>query len=171
MTVGGRPVDATVTHESGDLVVVVEDATIRYSVTKPNGEKQPIPVGGSFVLLPGSEISVRMLGLASVGRSEVWVSPQGLLIGDVELENGEGSIIGVVPDDVAGGDSRLVVKSKTSTGASLVVAYGVAVQKQKSSGTSWSVVLFVIMGLAVVSGLFIPAARRRRDDEEEEELP
>ena len=166
-TIGGRPVDATVTHDDGDLVIAVDDATIRYSLTTSSGERKPIPISGVVDLEPGSEVSVRLSGLASTAKTGVWVLPSGLLLGEVELENGSGSVTGVVPEDVSGGESRLVVKSETADGEPLVVAYGVQVTEPDSAGRSWSFALLIIVGLAVVSALFIPAARRRRDDEEE----
>ena len=150
------------THEDGDLVVAIEDATIRYSVTRPNGEDQPIPVGGALTLLPGSEVSVELAGVAPAAQVEVWVVPAGLLLGEVAAANGSGSVTGIIPDEAASSESRLVVRSKTSKGQPLVVAYGVEVAEAPSTGNSWSFALFIIVGLAVLAALFLPAARRRR---------
>jgi len=77
------------------------------------------------------------------------------------MEKGEGSVTGIIPNEVASSESRLVVKSETSDGEPLVVAYGVTVADAPSSGNSWSFALFVIVGLAVLSALFLPAVRRR----------
>jgi hypothetical protein len=160
-TVGGRPVEPTVTHENGDLVVTVDDATVRYSLTGPNGQSQPIPVGGPLTLLPGTEVTVRVSGLRDEGTTEVWILPAGLRLGDATLDNGSGSVTGVIPEDAAATESRLVVTSEDETGDPVVVAYGVNVSDVPSTGNSWSTALIVIVALAILSALFLPAARRR----------
>ena len=66
------------------------------------------------------------------------------------------------------GARRIVVASQSTDNKPVVVAYGVDVASTGGSGTSWSPVLLMIVGIAVMLGLFIPAARRRRDSETSE---
>lgn len=70
---------------------------------------------------------------------------------------------GTVPADLKEGDIRVVVEAESKSGDPVVVAYGVTVvERQSSSGSSWPTVLFVVLGLALVGGFVIPAAKRRK---------
>ena len=89
-----------------------------------------------------------------------------MLLGTTRLENGAGFVEGVVDDSAPEGDRRIAVATESADGDPVVVAYGVSIAEGESSGTSWSVLLLVIVGLAVVGGLLIPAAKRRRDEDE-----
>lgn len=167
-TIGGEPVEVDVTEDDGSLVVSIDDLTLRYTIETSTGQQRRLTQGTAVTLSSGDRVRVKATGFKPTSTMTAWLVPGDLPLAEAALgTDGSGLLDGVVPSGTQSGDFRVVVSAESSQGEPVVVAYGVAVQGEKSSGASWSAVLIGIMGLAIVSGLFIPAARRRRDDEEE----
>lgn len=164
-TVAGRPATAKVDTVDGSLIVEVGGGVIKYSVKGEDGAARAIAQGEQIFLRAGDTVRVDFAGFAAQAESSAWLSPGKMLLGTTRLENGAGFVEGVVDDSAPEGDRRIAVATESADGDPVVVAYGVSIAEGESSGTSWSVLLLVIVGLAVVGGLLIPAARRRRDEE------
>jgi len=164
-TVAGRPATAKVDTVDGSLIVEVGGGVIKYSVKGEDGAARAIAQGEQIFLRAGDTVRVDFAGFAAQAESSAWLSPGKMLLGTTRLENGAGFVEGVVDGSAPEGDRRIAVATESADGDPVVVAYGVSIAEGESSGTSWSVLLLVIVGLAVVGGLLIPAARRRRDEE------
>ena len=161
----GRPATAKVDTVDGSLIVEVGGGVIKYSVKGEDGAVRAIAQGEQIFLRAGDTVRVDFAGFAAQAESSAWLSPGKMLLGTTRLENGAGFVEGVVDGSAPEGDRRIAVATESADGDPVVVAYGVSIAEGESSGTSWSVLLLVIVGLAVVGGLLIPAARRRRDEE------
>lgn len=149
------------TGDNGSVVASVGGATVTFSVTAPDGQKRPVSPESFSDLKSGDRLSISFAGFADSGRSRVWLTPGDYSLGEGDLSGGVATINGTIPDDVPEGDVRIVVSADSEEGDSLVVALGVSVVEQLSE-TSWSWLLIVIVALAVVGGLLVPAVRRRR---------
>lgn len=165
-TVAGRPATAKVDTVDGSLIVEVGGGVIKYSVKGEDGAARAIAQGEQIYLRKGDTVRVDFAGFAAQAESSAWLSPGKMLLGTTRLENGAGFVEGVVDDSAPEGDRRVAVATESADGDPVVVAYGVSIAEGESSGTSWSLLLLVIVGLAVVGGLLIPAAKRRRDEDE-----
>lgn len=153
--------------QDGSLVVAVADATVRYSVVTASGVRRLVSSGSVLTVAPGDKVTVDFAGFAAMSNATAWITPGDEQLGSATLSDGAGSVSGVVPDNVTSGERRLVVTAESAKGDPVVVAHGVAVSSDGGSDTPWSRVFIVILGLAVVAGLILPAARRRRDNDKE----
>ena len=167
---GGQPTEVVVTVQDGSLVVAVADATVRYSVVSASGVKRLVSSGSILTVAPDDKVTVDFAGFAATSNATAWITPGDQQLGSVTLADGAGSVSGVIPVSVTPGERRLVVTAESGNGDPVVIAYGVAVSNDAGSSTPWSRVFIVILGLAIIAGLILPAARRRRDDDKEEEL-
>lgn len=164
-TVGGQPAVVTVDEEDGSLVVSVAGTRVRYTILSSAGVRRAMTAGSVVALSAGDRIQVGFSGFAEETEAAAWITPDDVLLGEASLSDGTGSLEGVVPEGGTTGERRLVVTGESATGDTVVVAHGVTLAAPDSSGTSWSLVFLVIVGLGVVAGFLIPAARRRRKDE------
>ncbi|MEY4364969.1 MAG: hypothetical protein RLZZ305_313, partial [Actinomycetota bacterium] len=112
----------------------------------------------------GDALQVDFEGFGNDSTAQAWLVPGNTLIGSAMLTNGRGAVRGTVPSGASSGERRIVTRAETPMGEPVVVAYGVKVTDTGTGGAPWSRILLVVVSLAVVSGLLIPAARRRRQD-------
>jgi hypothetical protein len=166
-TVDGKPVSTDIVDDKGGIVVSVGDATVRYSIVDSSGNPRPISSSAPVDVSPGDTVTIEMSGFAPTAVASVRLTPGDTELGSTELSDGKGMFSAAIPEDDATGTRRIVVASQSTGNQPIVVAYGVNFLRSRGSGTSWSPVLLVIVGIAVTLGLFIPAARRRREDEEQ----
>ena len=161
---GGRPAVVELTERDGSVVVTVGKATVVYTVVDSTGTQRSISAASGAVLRSGDRVKVDFSGFANEAAGEVWMAPDGSKIGATELTEGRGTVEGSVPDSATDGARRIVVQSTSDDGEEVVVAYGVDLSVSDGSGPSWSLVFLVILALAAVGALIVPAARRRRSD-------
>lgn len=161
-TVDGKAVPVDIREENGSLVADVGGGRITLSFADSDGLPRRLTPGEIRSLAVGDRVRVDLAGYASGTEATAWVTPDGVALGKTTLRNGAGVVDGVVPDAVTPGERRITVATESSTGEPVVIAYGVQMAESDSTGATWSRVLFVILGLAIVAGLVIPSARRRR---------
>ena len=165
ITRDGSPTDVEVVEENGTLVVTMDGSTFTYSATGADGTAKSVSKAG-FTLAPGDSVSIAVAGLGDTSSAVAWLHPEGREVGSAVLSAGAGTVTVAFDDGVEPGDKRLVLVATDRAGRELNVTQGLRISADKSSGTSWSLVFIVIVGLAAVVAFLIPAARRRRDDEE-----
>lgn len=161
----GQPAVVTVEEDNGSLVVSVAGVRVRYTVISASGAQRSVSTASALTLSAGDRVRVDFSGFAETADAKAWITPGDVLLGEVALVDGEGSVEGVVPDDATSGQRRLVSQAESPSGKPIVVAHGVTVSASESQGASWSLVFVIIVGLAIAAGLLVPAARRRRNDE------
>jgi hypothetical protein len=166
-TLGGQPVEPEISDDGGSIVISVGEATVRYTILDSSGTRRTLSAARVVEVQPGDVVTVQLIGFATESTATSWLVPSDTVLGSTKLSNGEGMITGAVPDDARPGAHRLVTEADSRSGEPLVIAYGVNVNGNVSDGPSWSLVFLVFVGLAIVGGLLIPAARRRREDEDE----
>jgi len=154
-------VKVTVDDSSGSLVTKVEGGTVTHEIITATGEKKNLSLAIPTSWDAGDTVRISFDGFAPDSFGTVWVYPEGMTVGDVPLSDGSGSVDVKRPVDMSGDNRRLVATARSRGGADIAITYGVAVPED-SSATGWSRVLLLIVGLSVVAGLLIPAARRRR---------
>ena len=164
-TVNGAPEAATIEVSGGSLVVRVGGLIIRYTVTSPDGLPRAVSGVSAVQLFPGDSIQADFEGFGNDSTAEAWLVPGDSLIGGATLKNGRGTVRGIVPEDSPSGGHRIVTRAETPMGEPVVVAYGVMVIKNGEGSVVWSRYLVVLLGIAILFGLLIPAARRRRREE------
>lgn len=154
-----------VREQDGMLVVTVGQASVSYTVTAPDGMMRPASTASVLQLSPGDTVRIGFSGFGRGSTGKSWIAPTGVLLGQTVLADGSGEVTGTVPADTPTGERRLVTESGSGDGDPVVVAYGVTVRPAEESGSPWSRVFLVIVGIAVAAGLLVPAARRRRRDD------
>lgn len=164
-TVGGKPAVVKVSQQDGSLVVTVGSASVTYTVTAPDGALRPASTSSVLQLIPGDTVRIGFSGFGKGAQGRSWIAPTGVLLGQATLGDGSGEATGTVPADSSTGERRLVTEAGSNEGDTVVVAYGVTVRTADSTGSPWSRVFLVIVGIAVAAGLLVPAARRRRREE------
>ena len=164
-TVNGAPVVATVEESGGSLVVKVGGLLLRYTLTSPDGLRRTVSSASALQVFAGDALQVDFEGFGNDGTAQAWLVPGNTQIGRTVLTNGRGSVRGTVPTDASSGPRRIVTRAETPMGEPVVVAYGVTVTNTGTGSSPWSRILLVVVGLAILSGLLIPAARRRRQEE------
>ena len=161
-TVGGKSVEVNIREENGSLVATVGDGRITLTMTGGDGLPRRLSPGTVRSMNYGDRVQVALAGFASDTEATAWVTPDNIALGKTTLLNGEGTVEGVVSESITPGARRITVATESASGEPVVVAYGIELQGRDSSNTPWSRVFFVILALAIVAGLLIPAARRRR---------
>lgn len=164
-TVNGSPAVATVEESGGSLVVRVGGLVLRYTLTSPDGLRRTVSNASALQVFAGDALQVDFEGFGNDTTAQAWLVPGNTLIGSAMLTNGRGAVRGTVPSGASSGERRIVTRAETPMGEPVVVAYGVKVTDTGTGGAPWSRILLVVVSLAVVSGLLIPAARRRRQNE------
>lgn len=164
-TVDGQPAVVNVEEDNGSLVVSVAGTRVRYTVISSSGAQRSVSAASALTLSPGDRVRVDFTGFAATAQAKAWITPGDVLLGEVALVDGVGSVEGVIPNDATSGERRLVSEAESATGKPIVVAHGVTVAANDSQGASWSLVFLIIVGIAIAAGLLVPAARRRRNDE------
>ncbi|MGA1362800.1 MAG: hypothetical protein ACO36A_07750 [Ilumatobacteraceae bacterium] len=164
-TVNGSPAVATVEESGGSLVVRVGGLKLRYTLTSPDGLRRTVSNASALQVFAGDALQVDFEGFGNDTTAQAWLVPGNTLIGSAMLTNGRGAVRGTVPSGASSGERRIVTRAETPMGEPVVVAYGVKVTDTGTGGAPWSRILLVVVSLAVVSGLLIPAARRRRQNE------
>lgn len=161
----GQPAVVNVEEDNGSLVVSVAGTRVRYTVISSSGAQRSVSAASALTLSPGDRVRVDFTGFAATAQAKAWITPGDVLLGEVALVDGVGSVEGVIPNDATSGERRLVSEAESATGKPIVVAHGVTVAANDSQGASWSLVFLIIVGIAIAAGLLVPAARRRRNDE------
>jgi hypothetical protein len=165
-TVGGQPAVVTLTDDNGSVIATVDGATVSYSVLAADGTKRPISVEAFSAIQPSDRLALTFTGFSkSAGKSRAWLAPAGVSLGEALMTSGNGTLESSVPNDLSAGDIRVIASAESEDGQQIVIAYGLKAEEKPSSGTPWSAVLFVVVGLAIVGGFIIPAARRRREEQ------
>lgn len=155
----------TLSDDNGSVVATVGDSKISYSVTAPDGSARAISVESFNNLRVGDRLSLRFSGFNATGTARGWLAPVGVSLGEVKLSGGTGTVEGTLPDTLTDGDIRIMTAAESIDGAPVVVAFGAQIEKTSSSQTPWSWVLLIVVGLAVLGGFLIPAARRRKQSQ------
>ena len=164
--VGGEAAEVSVTESNGSLVAEVAGVSVTYTVIGSDGLARPLRRGSVISLGLGDRVRVDFAGFADMTSGRAWIAPDDVSLGKTTLVGGRGRIETPVPETDRQGERRLVASADTATGESIVVAYGVEFDGPKTTGPSWSLVFLVILGLAAVGALIVPAARRRRAEED-----
>jgi hypothetical protein len=135
-------------------------------LTSPDGLRRTVSSASALQLFSGDAVQVDFEGFGNDSTAQAWLVPGNTQIGSAVLTNGRGTVRGAVPTDASSGQRRIVTRAETPMGEPVLVAYGVTVTNTGSGGSAWSRILLVVVGLAVLSGLLIPAARRRRQEQD-----
>ena len=164
-TVNGKTVAVNIREENGSLIATVGGGRIALTVTGSDGLPRRLALGTVRSMSYGDQVQLDLAGFASDSEATAWVTPDGIVLGETTLTNGAGIVKGAVTESITPGERRITIATKSSRGEPIVVAYGVRMSEKDSSNAPWSRVFFVILALAVVSGLLVPAAKRRRREE------
>ena len=164
-TIGGRSVSSQISYNNGNVVVSVAGATLEYTIIDSAGTQRILSGTAPVIVEPGDTVGVRFAKFEDNAEASAWIVPGDLPLGSTKLTGGEGTINGIISEEVTAGIRRIITVTETENNEPFVVALGVEVIDSVDSDTSWSLVFLIIVGLAVAGALLIPAARRRRDNE------
>jgi hypothetical protein len=164
-TIGGRSVSSKISYNNGNVVVSVGGATLEYTIIDPDGTQRVLTGTAPVVVQQGDTVGVRFAQFVDNAEATAWIVPGDLPIGFTTLVGGQGTINGIISQEVTPGIRRIITVTKSENNEPLVVALGIEVLDSVDSDSSWSLVFLFIVGIAVAGGLLIPAARRRRDND------
>ena len=142
--------------------------TVVMGLTARTSDGSPIllDADGNLLVQPGDVVELRLAGLLSASESEVWLYSTPENLGTVLVgADGEASFDYTVPTSLEAGTHRVVLSGKSVLGDTVNIGLPLrAVESEKSGGNVFSSnpLIWLVLGLFVVIGLFLPSQIRRR---------
>lgn len=166
MVVDGRRIEATITREDNQLVVAAGAIRARISAVKRDGGRAPLDSEGRIRLENGDSIAVEVTGFAASTPVEVRMYSEPVLLGR-SMVDPLGSLAASyeVPDAVEDGPHTVVMIGESALQEELTFALEVVVGDQSSGPSTWTLLVGIPLGLAVIGALILPAILRRRREE------
>ncbi len=167
VVVDGKRVEATVTRDNNQLIVSAGSFRARISAVKRDGGRAPLDSEGRLRILVGDSIEVDVDGFASASAVEVRMYSEPVLLGRSQVDKAGDLIASYeVPDTVEDGRHTVVMVGTSAADQKLTFALPVFVGEESTGPSAVAVTVWVLLSLAVIGGLLIPAflRRRRRDN-------
>jgi len=164
-TIGGRVVSSQISYNNGNVVVSAGGAIVEYTIIDPAGTQRILSEATPAIVQPGDTVGVRFSKFVNNAEVSTWIMPGDLPIGSTTLTGGQGSINGVISQEITAGIRRIITVTETENNERFVVALGVEVVDTDDSNSSWSLVFLIFVGIAVAGALLIPAVQRRRESD------
>ncbi len=167
LVINGKRVEATVTRDNNQLIVSAGSFRARISAVKRDGGRAPLDSEGRLRILVGDSIEVDVDGFASASAVEVRMYSEPVLLGRSQVDKAGDLIASYeVPDTVDDGRHTVVMVGESAANQKLTFALPVFVGEESTGPSAVAVTVWVLLSLAVIGGLLIPAflRRRRRDN-------
>ena len=158
--IGGEEVEASVAAQEGALVITAGDVAMKLRLVDANGQLVGLDENGNLRLLGGLQLEVALSGLSAGTIVNVHVFSEPVLLGTVTVGSGESSTgTFTVPEGLESGNHRIVANGVTATGEPVTLVAGVKAGEDTGSSPI-RIVIFVVLGLAVLAAVAVPARRR-----------
>jgi hypothetical protein len=165
--VDGRAVKVDVKKTLSSMSLRYMNATLEVQCFNKNGDKIPLNGESRFVVRRGDVVRVSVTGFKPGTDVHVAMFSNPTALGTITSDsNGIGRQQWSIPDSIAPGTHTLVATGDLPEVENTVFGLRVVIdQKSLVARLSSSNTVRVMLVLAVLAGLFIPATRRRRREE------
>lgn len=164
--INGKTQRVVVIRTAMKLQASVGTIVMDIAAKTPDGEPISLDADGNLLVKPGDVVELSLTGLLQDSESEVWLYSTPKKIGTVVVgSDGEGAFSYAIPDSLESGAHRVVMLGQSVLGDVVTIGLPLrAVQSEESTGNAFgsNPVIWFILGLFVVVGLFLPSQIRRR---------
>lgn len=166
LVVNGERIEATITRENNQLVIAAGVIRARISAVKRGGGRAPLDADGRIRMETGDSIEVEVTGFGASSPVAVWMYSDPVLLGRSRVDSlGALAASYEVPDSVDGGRHTVVLVGESARQEELTFALAVFVGAESDGPSTWTLLVGIPLGLAVLGALIIPAIIRRRREE------
>ena len=162
-TADGESIETTVTRVDNQVLVIAGAVNVNVSGLSSEGNRIALNAEGNLVVNEGDQLVVSASGFAPGQEVDVWLYSTPTRLGVVTAD-GDGKVSGTfnLPGGLEVGDHRLVLTGVNPDGAEVLVGIGLSYGTIESGSTLARVLIAIPIALAILFGLFLPAATRRR---------
>lgn len=166
LVVNGERIEATITRENNQLVIAAGVIRARISAVKRGGGRAPLDTEGRIRMETGDSIEVEVTGFGASSLVAVWMYSDPVLLGRSRVDSlGALAASYEVPDNVDDGRHTVVLVGESARREELTFALAVFVGAESDGPSTWTLLVGIPLGLAVLGALIIPAIIRRRREE------
>jgi hypothetical protein len=161
--VDGKREEVVLSRENNALVLQAGGFSAKLWATNTVGDVIPLDTEGNIRVADEANISFVASGFLGDSESEVWVYSTPTLLGMTQADavgNLEGSF--ALPVGIENGSHRIVLAGTNRSNEDISVVVGMIVGDGSEQSAVASILLGVVISLAVLSALFLPAIIRRR---------
>lgn len=162
-TVGGKKVPVTITRENNSLVLTMGNLQAILTGYTGDSKKAPLDAEGNLRIRRDGKIGMQVSGFRGLSDVETWLFSNPVRLGLKQTTSaGIAEESYPVPRSVPDGRHRVVLSGSSPANEKVEVALGLIIGDDSSSGTSViSILLLIVLSLALVLGLLLPATLRR----------
>lgn len=156
----GKIAKSSVSTNLGWFIITVDEVIVKMKLMDTDGNQVGLDSDGNLRLEGGQKLVVELVGLSSGTTVNFYVFSTPIPLGSATVSQDDVTSASFdVPTALEDGDHRIVVNGVTNNGESVAVVAGVKVGDESGSSPI-RIVIFVVIGLAVIAAISIPARRR-----------
>ena len=161
--VNGQKTAATLSRADNQITATAGDITTTLSGLTSGGQRVALNPDGNLVVNEGVKLVVGAAGYAPGADVAVWLYSTPTRLGVIAAD-ADGQVAGSfdLPSGLEVGDHRLVLSGENPAGANVLVVLGLSYGIVESGSSITRVLIAIPIALAILFGLFLPAATRRR---------
>ncbi len=159
----GQAIETTVNRVENQIIATAGDLTTTVSGLTSDGKRIPLNADGNLVVNEGDKLVVNAEGFAPGAEVSVWMFSTPTKLGIVTAGT-EGKVSGTfeLPSGLEVGNHRIVISGDNPDGAKVLVGIGLSYGSVESGSTTTRLLIAIPIALAILFGVFLPAAIRRR---------
>lgn len=161
--VNGQKTAATLSRADNQITATAGDITTTLSGLTSGGQRVALNPDGNLVVNEGVKLVVGAAGYAPGADVAVWLYSTPTRLGVIAAD-ADGQVAGSfdLPSGLEVGDHRLVLSGENPAGANVLVGLGLSYGIVEPGSSITRVLIAIPIALAILFGLFLPAATRRR---------
>ncbi|MFM1789863.1 MAG: hypothetical protein RLZZ526_190, partial [Actinomycetota bacterium] len=162
-TIGDEKVETVITRNDNSVVLSMGGLSAMLSGYTSNGSKAALDAEGNLRIARDGKLGMQVKGFKSLSTVEVWLFSDPVKLGDTKTSSaGFAENAFNIPADVPDGRHRAVLSALDPSGDEVTVSLGIIIGDDNSSGPSViSILLLIVLSLALILGLALPATLRR----------
>jgi hypothetical protein len=162
-TADGKVIETTVNRVDNQIIATTGELTTTVSGLTSDGQRVALNAEGNLVVNAGDKLVVSAEGFAPGSEVSVWMFSTPTKLGVVTAGT-DGKVSGTfeIPSGLEVGNHRLVFSGVNPDGAEVLMGIGLSYGTVKASSSVTRILIAIPIALAILFGLFLPAATRRR---------
>jgi hypothetical protein len=164
-TADGQAIETTVNRVENQIIATAGDVTTTVSGLTSDGNRIALNADGNLVVNEGDKLVVNAEGFAPGAEVSVWMFSIPTKLGVVTAGT-DGKVSGTfeLPSGLDVGNHRIVISGDNPDGAKVLVGIGLSYGSVESGSTTTRLLIAIPIALAILFGVFLPAAIRRRKE-------